>query len=558
MKTIVCYHGKSNPLSLTGNNRKYDDIRKYGNLTIENQEWGRGILSNFISEYKGNLCDLIILLAAPVEEDERISCAELIPEIGEIVIGYPEITFFFERIAKKNETEASCMISGASLINDLGLDPKDFSIEMIKFSIVDNPAEHLNKLITYSNLFDASNIRCLFKMFKFKSLEMQSNYLAFMSTRAGNLATVIDEEYIMANRIAYSLFACGYRSLSISSDILFNDVKDIISNEAGIILRDFDLQMHDAPAGESGYEFIDGNNKYVINNIDFIRGFKLFDKYPNPAKEDSIKEWINLTNKPILYDKTSKNGKPVINKYWDGFSYGDNNHIYCVAHGYEQMIIDTDGKKPSWTISNSNRELHAPGFQKPIVGIYHSISTAIRETVPVVENLRKDKSGMKYSRENHDHSVSLDLYKIVVPMLTRAELYYGEGEFILAAILSQECIELLNGMHATLGNKAILIHAKAENAIAMNDIGGNEKLLAMDCERRIEFIKDDVMRLNERFAYSNVMDDTTNILNQIFSDCRQYCHEKEHFLSEEVFIDAMAKLNEGAPLSRLWGTIFRK
>ena len=38
----------------------------------------------------------------------------------------------------------------------------------------------------------------------------------------------------------------------------------------------------------------------------------------------------------------------------------------------------------------------------------------------------------------------------------------------------------------------------------------------------------------------------SNTLNQIYSDCRKVCREKEHFDSESIFIGAMARLNEGS------------
>lgn len=171
------------------------------------------------------------------------------------------------------------------------------------------------------------------------------------------------------------------------------------------------------------------------------------------------------------------------------------------------------------------------------------------------------------SRENHEHGVPLDIYDTVRNMLERAQRYYEVGKHIRSAILSSEVIEILNGFHEALVLQAYHILAISENAIAMNTIGGNEKQLSLDASFRISKIADEVGRLMDRqreshrtFMFNNfdsllerLMDVERedrrelkyNILNQIYSDCRSFCKEKEHFDSENRFISAMAHVNEG-------------
>lgn len=161
------------------------------------------------------------------------------------------------------------------------------------------------------------------------------------------------------------------------------------------------------------------------------------------------------------------------------------------------------------------------------------------------------------SRENHDHGVPLDVYDIVQNMLKRAKTYYETENFIKAAIISSEAIELLNGFHEALMLQAYHILAISENAIAMNAIGGNEMLLKKDAIFRINKIEHEVGRLLKRAKVegqtkADRRELKFNVLNQIFSDCRKMCKDKEHFDVEDCFISAMAYVNEGFTLCDIW------
>ena len=79
-------------------------------------------------------------------------------------------------------------------------------------------------------------------------------------------------------------------------------------------------------------------------------------------------------------------------------------------------------------------------------------------------------------------------------------------------------------------------------------IGANEKYLAKDAQFRVEIIKEDV----ERFYYGYEEDSSRNVLNHIFSTCRQFCKEHEHFESEEVFLSAMGHLLEGLSFAKMF------
>ena len=139
-------------------------------------------------------------------------------------------------------------------------------------------------------------------------------------------------------------------------------------------------------------------------------------------------------------------------------------------------------------------------------------------------------------------------------MIRRAEIYYNNRRFLLAALVSGEAMEILNGFHHRLMIKAYYLQAIAENAISMDVVGANEKYLAKDAQFRVEKIKEDV----ERFYYGYEETSSRNVLNHIFSTCRQFCKEHEHFESEEVFLSAMGHLLEGLPITKLLKRILKR
>lgn len=189
------------------------------------------------------------------------------------------------------------------------------------------------------------------------------------------------------------------------------------------------------------------------------------------------------------------------------------------------------------------------------------------------------------ARNKHDHSTPLDIYDMINRMLKRAERYFDDGRYRLAALISGEAIELMNGFHQRLMVKANYINARAENAIAMDIVGGDEEALAADALFRIGMIKDDINRIyltediqkrnrkkgtnaenkdgqetnkehnvgNKRKPASDIR--SVNVLNLIYNECRNFCKEHEHFVSEDRFLSAIGHLNEGRPLGALWKEI---
>lgn len=374
-----------------------------------------------------------------------------------------------------------------------------------------------------SNLFDASNLRYAVKSFIFYKKHMMRNIAAVLDTRARNIAYIVDEESEQSFRLSYYLYANGMRSFPVNTQSLLLYASELWKAQQNkIILRDFDLQFRDETSKKKCGQF---------NEIDFIRGYKYI------AQE---KKWLPFVNASYCCPINCSSQSCDHNLYY--WHEDDLRSVYCVSQGYHHLRIGRVFLFPikQWKIRFNDKELFAPGIKKPVTGIYRSL-----EKIKEVKKTRKCLTrldGADRSRFGNTHSAPLGLYDIVLPIYERAKCYFKEGEYILSAVLSQEAIELLNGFHAALSLQAFHIHAMAENAIAMNNLGSQEKTLEEDCVMRIDLIRKTVRSMVKGTTF-----DEKNILNQIYSDCRLYCREKEHFQSEEVFLDAMAKLNDGGP-----------
>ena len=203
-------------------------------------------------------------------------------------------------------------------------------------------------------------------------------------------------------------------------------------------------------------------------------------------------------------------------------------------------------------------------------------NNSIDEHIKNEERSKKQDWVISTERENHDHGVPLDLYDLAKSMLGRATDYYQHKNYIKAAVLAGEIMEVLNGFHEALTLQAYHIQAISENAIAMNVIGGSEMMLKEDTVFRIKKIRNEIDRILSRSNNDNkteagqfntlkalwnrLFNDAKaerrelkyNILNQIFSDCRKVCKDKEYFGAEDCFISAMAYVNEGFTFWDIW------
>lgn len=511
----------------------------------------------FLDQYNEDLPSLHVIIDYDSIANDDVDI------IRNTIIEYPEVQFLFDNHYSTElslssflfpQKELQSYISSYSdqekkVINNRWEDISqhiDYSLLEIHLK---NPHDEFNSSLLFSriingldNTFDGSNLRYAIKYRKRLHLKVQNNFEKAQESRYNNIAICIEEESRQNVVNAYSLYSNGYRVLPITTsqelELVNKSIKiNLASN--GIIIRDYDLQFEDEDS----------------NSVDEIRGFRYCEK--EDLKKDSA--FALRAGKYLKYYKQGWNilieqinpKYQVTNKFWDELirlKYP----LYFITKGPKLSNIDHPERNRELFINNKTGELHLPGLAKPVCGIYSPFQglPEVKKTYHDTRYSLSDKKTYEIStsRKDHDHSTPLDIYDMANNMIRRAELYYNEKKYLLAALVSGETIEILNGFHHRLLIKAYYTQSIAENAIAMDAVGSNEIYLAKDAQFRVDKIIEDV----NRFLYGYEEKSKWNTLNHIFSTCRQFCKEHEHFDSESVFISAIGHLNEGYNISDIF------
>lgn len=504
----------------------------------------------FLNQYDDNLQSLHIIIDFGSMKEIDINI------IRDTIVEFPEVQFLFDKHYSKESlssflfpedelksyTESYPEQEKKDIIHSWGTIANSINYSLVELNLKD-PDDDFDSTLLFSriingldNTFDASNLRYAIKYRKGLHLKVHSNFEKVQKSRFQYIAISIEEESRQNIFNSYSLYSNGYRVLPITTRQelkLVNDPERFKLPSNGIIIRDYDLQ------------FEDENN----NSVDEIRGFRYCEE--DDFKQGSafltlVGKYIKYYNKGegwnILFQKCNEKYK-VANNYWDGL-INSGFPLYFITKGPKHSIIDHPERNQKVFINKKNGKLHLPGLAKPVCGIYSSF-LGLPEVKATYNKTRYSVDDPDYeisiSRKEHDHSTPLDIYDMANNMIRRAESYYNENRYLLAALVSGEALEFLNGFHHRLTVKAYFIQAIAENAIAMDVVGSNELYLAKDALFRVNKIKEDV----DRFYYGYEEKSKWNILNHIFSTCRQFCKDHEHFESEAVFISAIGHLNEG-------------
>lgn len=318
--------------------------------------------------------------------------------------------------------------------------------------------------------------------------------------------------------------------------------------------------------------------------------------------EKQIEIINNNRNNPVFLDGTKEQivrgiEKPISGVYLPFHSFSEVKERYQ-SMGLTKQIIEKDALELAEKCENKEEKRkvkdfilrkYRPFFEDHIPFVWEICrkinkfplkekeqNNSIDEQIKNEERSKKQDWVLSTERENHNHGVPLDLYDLAKSMLGRATCYYQHENYIKAAVLAGEIMEVLNGFHEALTLQAYHVQAISENAIAMNVIGGSEMALKEDAEFRIKKIKNEIDRIlsrsnnedkanSRRFStlktvWGRLFHDVRaerrelkyNILNQILSDCRKVCKDKEYFGAEDCFISAMAYVNEGFTFWDIW------
>lgn len=489
----------------------------------------------YVGSYSERLSDLYVIIDyVSLCGDSLKSCQTNSQIIQELILRYPEANFAFdEHLSRKEKCGVTFMdfiISDPNL-SYKGLIVRDSVNKDVHSFDIDENDSFLSLCYYKDNLFDASNLRFALKAQKYHYLSVgKRNFERIQYSRATNLALIVEEEHSQSLFNCYSVFACGYRCLPVTTANGLIWANDNITPQ--IVFRDYDLQFPDE-ANEKSIHLIRGwQCKEHGERIDWKCTLDSNNRYWKNLQQ--IKDPYRCANESLV-------------------SHG----LFYLSKGVEGLEIKLGGKYCIDSVDK--KELCLPGIEKPISGIYVPfypiVKTVYDDAVYTEQNSSDDY--IDTGRAKGFHGAPLDIYYIVKSMVDRAQQYFDEKRFIHAAVLAQETIEVLNGFHESILIRAYHILAISENAIAMNTIGGSEELLNNDAIFRIQKIKYETERLLRRSKEKRKekvgrKEFKYNIINQIFSGCRTACKNREHFSAEDSFISAMAHVNEGFTPNDIW------
>lgn len=517
--------------------------------------------------------------------------------IRDIIMAYPEVQFLFDEtfVTKwKGENEKHlCFLN--FLFKDAGIKDGKMEIAVAKgqhqhddgdeqhaknqkiiiqvltdfhqFDISggDIESQFIRLLKGKNNMFDGSNLRCAIRTYKLANkLKVRDNFAKITESRREHLAIVVEEEYQQSMFNGYCLYANGYRVIPImtatelkwiNKNKEFIAVGDDTKDPKIIVVRDYDLQFIDerksltqnkpkvTNRGRTGEEI----TVEEINEIDLVRGAKYCAEITEEEERDEKGKKTTITVRKYKDDFVLVPKDIKSNPYWKAF---DKTPTFFVSKGGGKLITrkcvrNSKSKRPMH-VNYNGKKLVLYGIQKPIEGIYVSM----QEFKPVRKRYKRTVYGLLWKKKNFyridikrreigGHGCPLDIYGIVRSMVNRAELYYRFGRPRLAALVSGEALEILNGFHMSLMKQAYYIKAISENAMAMSLLGGDEAILCDDLVFRMEKVRKEVNRLVQD------IDDRENLLMNIYNDCRLFCREKEYLKAADDALSYMMRDLEG-------------
>lgn len=468
--------------------------------------------------------------------------------IQRAILKYPDVYFMFDESCQNNQNNQKKSFDYRDFLF-LGADPT-FREEVFQsyhsFNINgDNP--FFAVCDGRDNLFDGSGLRNAVKQFLYDKLNVKKrNFDKIQKSRSDNLALCVEEEHSQCRFNSYALFIQGYRSLPVSSSKELKRLNNL-EIKPKLVVRDYDLQFSDIE--DHSVEVDVGNEKIIFRTIDEIRGSKYIDE----TSSFFTGYWLVKDIKRNGYWSAIMSNSTVVRFITNGHR---DDAFYLKTGAVESFLR----YKANTSLPNSEYKVFPRdaavlnGISKPVTGLYYPFNKVLGLGLEIDE-----ESPIDTRRMNHDHGLPLDLYDLASGMVDRAQRFFHMRRFIRSAVIATEAMEVMNGFHQALMLRAYHIKAVSENAIAMNVIGASEQDLKLDTDMRIQiyskFVNRMLARPNETRDGRDIEEHSAlrrNVLNQIFSDCRSFCREKEQFKSEEAFIAAMARLNDGLTVADVW------
>lgn len=472
------------------------------------------------------------------EQDKRI--------IEELIVGYPEVKLVFLTNASYDWKEhfnwdavhLKCQIEAQDKCVCKDHDSQTDNINTSPVCKLEFPYIHslnYNGYLDYdfdllirgqSNLFDASNLRCIVKQIIFNNIKIRTNFPKNQCNRNHNFALVAEEEIQQAYFNSYALYINGFRALPVISckelkDLAENSKDPNYSPEAQsshfkLIIRDYDLQYED-------YKAVD----VPLNKLRGISYNKTLQKW---QMEDELTLWKDLCNckKTIQTWFVTR-----LNKHKSEKSVPQINNT-------DFKKCTTDEIKYGIRISENKEKAYLRGLSKPLNGLYeiHKINV-VKESFAKV----KETSSIIIKRDDDSddsHSTPPTIFHIANSLLTRSQNYYKGKMYMLSALLAKEALEILNGFHFMMMLKAIYLYSIAETSLVMDSLGANEDILSDNTRISLDYIKKIVQRICEDNPKA-----MENVLGQIYNDIRHICKDKEQFKSADIALNEMVNIRHG-------------
>lgn len=534
-------------------------------------------------ECKDSLCVIIDYLSL-IKGLDRDNYEDVTRLVRRTIIQYPEVYFLFDQSNVKDD-----QLSGIEFVLGENRSGNTASEVAQGFHIFRKNDVSMLTALDYDNIFDGSNLRWAVKKKYYGDLELKNeggNFEKLQSKRKENLAVVVDDEPRQSRFNGFALYSSGYRVMLVRTARMLLNLSDCVNQgllRPKIIVRDFDLQFSDVRKKQDYVK-----NDILFKNDYLFKNVLLWDENWNLRNKDVT---INLSHyigkKKEGFGQIEANMIDVIRNYrffskeddaecrWKIGAYNPfwcekmmGIPIFVITNGHDFLRIKHT-KYLNWQVKGDWLEVQ--GIEKPVSGLFHPFFTKLRDKSGkfIVKKQFEDtryntcddgvKYGINKKRDKHKHGVPVDIYDTVCEMQRRAEEYYDKSHFVKSAVLAQEIIELLNGFHYQMMIKAYQLKAKAENAISMDVVGADEKQLVLDAEDRINIIKEDVLRmiypLNDEEKQDFFKDviiqyhhhkKERELLEHIFSECRDTCRNNEYFDVEAVFVREMAHLDQRA------------
>lgn len=548
------------------------------NIKSQDRLWGRDDISMLdylvkLSDTEiDNLPNLILVIDLFSLEDDEIKL------IKELVITYPEVKFVFvnfcdtklsalffkelnnnkkdvnessnkkENVPPLCEKEKNNCQSGYNneLEKNLNKILKiDYNIH--NFNILDdqNTINEFNLILKGKyNLFDASYLRTALKISKLDSIGFNNNFCELLNKRLIHLAYSVDEEKNQCLSISYALYKYGFRVLPITSYFEIDNIEQKKASnmkifiDPNLIVRDWDIQFEDYPQ----------SNDLKTDYVNKMRGF-FYDEdgknYSGPGWYVNNLFWKNFEKIPVfifsrLTQTKAKDIKyePILVEPRDKLWYTNESGKYPDCNNQNNASL-----KPS-----SDKEPELQGITKPldglneIEGILKVINNSSEKMLTSYE-LPLDKKPFNRKRINKSggHSIPPDIYHIGESLLRRAQKYYDKKMYLLSAILSQESIEIINGLHNDLYLDALYLKHISEVSLETDNLGLSN--LKKSANKRLFEIQKEAKRIGENEKAIK------DFLSQIFNDIRHLYKEKEQFDAAEEVLKEFITINHGFNIS---------